>query len=175
MLIGLCGLAGSGKSTIADTLVLSYGFRRHRFAGPLKDMLKAIGLTDAHVDGELKTLPCELLGNNSPRFAMQTLGTEWGRTFMGPNFWVNLARDRVRRDLESGHSVVLDDVRFQSEVDMVHELHGKVVRVERPGLKAGSHVSEALAFEPDVTIRNNHTLESLRIASGGLVADLRGY
>lgn len=173
MLIGLTGLAGSGKSTIASNLVLEHGFRRHRFAGPLKDMLRALGLTDAQIDGEHKEVACEELGWNTPRYAMQTLGTEWGRAHMGPNFWVNLAKARIKDDLLRA-SVVVDDVRFQNEVEAIRAMGGRVLRVVRPGTAgAGSHVSESQDFDVDGTIGNSGSLDELRAEIWAVIGLLR--
>ena len=88
MIIGLTGLAGSGETTVARHLMGMHGFVRHRMAEPLKSMLKALGLTEQQIDGDLKEVPCELLGGKTPRHAMQTLGTEWGRDLISQNLWV---------------------------------------------------------------------------------------
>jgi hypothetical protein len=64
-------------------LVNHRGFARVRFAGPLKAMMAALGCTNAEIDGDRKEVPCDLLGGKSPRWAMQTLGTEWGRKLIG--------------------------------------------------------------------------------------------
>lgn len=40
MIIVLCGIAGSGKDTIADILVNSHGFQKESFAKPIKEMVK---------------------------------------------------------------------------------------------------------------------------------------
>ena len=48
--LGITGRAGSGKTTAADYLV-SNGWRRVKMAGPLKDMMRAGGLTDRHIEG----------------------------------------------------------------------------------------------------------------------------
>ena len=37
MIIGICGLIGSGKDTIADYLVTNYNFKKLSFADKLKD------------------------------------------------------------------------------------------------------------------------------------------
>ena len=42
MLIGLVGLSGSGKDTVADFLVKDHGFKRDSFAKSLKDAVSAI-------------------------------------------------------------------------------------------------------------------------------------
>jgi hypothetical protein len=60
-LIAFTGLAGSGKSTAADHLVQAHQFTRLRFAGPIKAMCRALGLTDEQVDGGQKEVPCQLL------------------------------------------------------------------------------------------------------------------
>ncbi|MCW1993497.1 hypothetical protein [Bradyrhizobium diazoefficiens] len=41
IVIGLKGLIGSGKTTVARHLIENHGFVRGRFAGALKDMLRA--------------------------------------------------------------------------------------------------------------------------------------
>ena len=88
-LLGIHGKAGSGKSTAAQVLI-DGGFKRVKFADPLKNMLRAIGLTDQHIEGDLKEVPCDMLLGQTPRHAMQTLGTEWGRGCIGGEFWTCL-------------------------------------------------------------------------------------
>ena len=41
-IIGICGLIGSGKDTIADYLVNIHQFRRESFANSLKDAVAAV-------------------------------------------------------------------------------------------------------------------------------------
>jgi len=60
-LVALSGAAGSGKTTAADYLIEHYGYHRIKFAGPLKDMLYAIGLTHGEVEGTSKQFPSDLL------------------------------------------------------------------------------------------------------------------
>jgi hypothetical protein len=60
-LIAFTGLAGSGKSTAAEHLVQAHQFTRLRFAGPIKAMCRALGLTEEQVDGGQKEVPCDLL------------------------------------------------------------------------------------------------------------------
>jgi putative protein kinase ArgK-like GTPase of G3E family len=78
-IIGLTGLMGSGKSLAAQELE-RIGFTRTRFAGSLKDMMRVLGLTEEEIEGNLKETACALLGGKTPRYAMQTIGTEWGRS-----------------------------------------------------------------------------------------------
>lgn len=76
--IALTGLAGSGKSTASKYLVEKHGYQLVKFAGPLKDMLRAIGFGEDDIEGNGKELSNSLLCDKTPRHAMQTLGTEWG-------------------------------------------------------------------------------------------------
>jgi len=164
-IIGITGLAGSGKSTIADILEFDFGFVRVKMAGPLKSMLRAIGLGDAEIEGDLKTKPCALLGGVTPRHAMQTLGTEWGRNCIHPNLWVDLWGEDVCSALDYGApGVVCDDVRFANEAAKVRSFGGEIWGVSRDGVLPGTHSSETeLAhIAPDVLIHNGGTIEDLQ-------------
>ncbi len=116
---------------------------RHRFAGPLKAMLRTLGLTEAQVDGDEKETPCELLSGHTPRMAMVTLGTEWGRMLIGKDLWVNATMLRVDTDLAAGRLVVIDDLRFDNEALAVRARGGLIIQLERPGVVyTGEHASE---------------------------------
>jgi hypothetical protein len=141
LVIGVTGLAGSGKTEVAKHLRDKYGFARIRFTDPLKKMMRALGLTTRHVDGDLKEKPCALLDGQTPRWAMQTIGTEWGRKLISENIWVKAWEKTARKALKKGTSVVADDVRFQNEVDAIYALGGVMIRVDRPGhVVAAAHV-----------------------------------
>ena len=161
--IGLAGRALSGKSTAAAHLA-GFGYERIRFAGPLKAMMAALGLSPAEIDGELKETPSALLGGRTPRHAMQTIGTEWGRQLIDPDLWIRAWRQSAERVIGQGGGVVADDVRFPNEAEVIRALGGIVVRVDRRSAGSASggwHVSEALAIEPDVVISNDGGLPDL--------------
>lgn len=141
LIVGLTGAAGAGKTTLAKHLVDHHGFTRTRFAEPLKAMLRVMGLTAEQVDGAEKEAPADLLEGATPRYAMQTLGTEWGRVLIGPDLWVKAWTQLVGSIIGP---VVVDDVRFENEVEMIRRLGGTVVRIDRPGTWGGdAHISEA--------------------------------
>ena len=171
-LIALTGLAGSGKSTAAKTL-LAQGdhWVLIKFADPLKNMMRALyhtcGLSDEHtedrIEGFLKEEPCPVLSRRSPRYAMQTLGTEWGRHFMDHNFWVTIWDHRVREALASGKNVVVDDCRFHNEAVCVEILGGKIIKVVgRESSDNSGHISEAGGVIAHASVRNDGTVEDLR-------------
>lgn len=164
MVIALTGLMNSGKSTVADYLVTHRDFVRLKFAQGLKEMMRALGLTDDEIEGVRKEIPCDRLNGRTPRYAMQTLGTEWGRTHMGQDFWVNLLVQKAHR-LEYGTHIVIDDCRFPNEaVAVQRDLQGQVWRLVR-GLSAVGigHASEKeqMYVNADHIIYNNGTLDNL--------------
>lgn len=161
-LVALCGLAGSGKSTIAKMLIDDLDFHRVKFAGPLKNMLRSLGLGDMHLEGKLKEVPCPLLGGKTPREAMQSLGTEWGRDLIHPDLWTNAWKAKVQDYLDRGFSVVADDCRFPNERKAVQELGGLTIMIERPGTApVNGHISEQYLMMCDATIVNDGTMEDL--------------
>jgi hypothetical protein len=171
-IIAFTGLAGSGKSTAAAHLVKHRGFTRLRFAGPLKAMMAALGLTPAQVDGNEKEVPCELLGGKTPRYAMQTIGTEWGRDLIDSNLWIN-AFNAALAKVAAGVPVVIDDCRFPNEADAVRAAGGILVRIERPGAGTASvHSSEAHALPAARTLHNTLSEQNLREQVDKLLADL---
>jgi hypothetical protein len=169
-LVALTGAAGSGKSTAADYLV-GTGWQRVKFAGPLKDMMRALyrgaGLHDdqieRRIEGDLKEQVDPLLGFETPRWAMQTLGTQWGRELITRNLWAGIAESRIRAHLQAGERVVVDDCRFENEAALVRALGGRVVRLTGRGGIAGAHASEQ-GVEPDMACPN-----------GGTIAELQGW
>lgn len=163
MIIGLTGLLGSGKSEVANHLVQNHGFLRIKFAGPLKDMMRALGLSEHEIEGDLKEKPCDLLCGKSPRYAMQTIGTEWGRDIIDPNLWVSAWRAAVERT-PANACIVADDVRFPNEAETMRSMtpHAAIVRVHRESAKRpASHSSETYAFPVDFVLSNDSSLEAL--------------
>lgn len=149
-IIGLSGPAGSGKSTAAKYLVHRHGFTLVKFATPLKNMLRAIGLTEREIEGDLKDIPSDKLCGRTPRYAMQTIGTEWGRNTIEDKFWTTLWQAEARRYAR----VVCDDCRFDNEAEVVRNMGGVIVGLTGRGGISGMHVSEN-GVTPDMTVDNS--------------------
>lgn len=166
-IIGFTGKMGCGKSTAAIELV-NNGFCLRKFAGTLKAMMFTLGLTLEHIEGNLKELPCELLGGKTPRHAMQTIGTDWGRDMISPTLWIDVWKHHVN-NLPFNRHVVVDDVRFDNEADAIRDMGGTVIRIGRPGLTiASSHASEHMDFGVDATIYNDGSIEDFLSEIRGL-------
>lgn len=153
--VALTGAAGSGKSTAAEYLIRRHSYERVKFAGPLKDMCRAIGMTESQIEGESKEEPAAMLSGKTPRHAMQTLGTEWGRKCMGEDFWANLWLSRVKAILAFDGRVVVDDCRFPNEAAAVRSLGGVIIKLDGRGGIAGAHASEAGCGTYDAVVVND--------------------
>jgi hypothetical protein len=128
----------------------------------------------------------------SPRIMLQNLGTEWGREVVDKDIWVNkmvntaeqvLAGTEYSREtgltdqqLSKPSGVVVSDVRFDNELDVLKKIGGKVVRVKRDAsdrksktVGIASHASEMAqdAFVDDkfdCILSNNGSIADLNNA-----------
>jgi hypothetical protein len=181
-IIGITGRAGAGKSTAGNWFARNHKTCIHQaFASPIKKMVnellqsckpKTWPISPAeYMSPAMKETPIPYAGNKSARELMQTLGTEWGRKAIHPDFWVSLAAAKIERMLGSGFSgetgiaAVFDDVRFANEAEMIRAYGGVILRIERPGsvldAATASHESEEMDFEADLTYVNDGTLEDM--------------
>ena len=157
MIIGISGLAGSGKNTAADIIAASHNVRCMAFADPLKEVLlqlfRDFGVRPEDLYGVSSDRAKVVEGLERPdrdpggvtlRYLLQTLGTEWGREFVDRDLWVKIALRRAQRAKESGYSaVVFTDVRFENERDAVLAAGGEVWYIDRPSAGIfGNHLSE---------------------------------
>lgn len=187
MIIGICGPAGSGKDTVADYIARNHKGVKVALADPLKRICKMVfGFTDNQLWGPssarnevdlrhqrpghtfTNSTECACCGNATApfcyltcRYALQLLGTEWGRHCL-PDVWA-LEAARVgkallassemayvnsrglymlpetrewteadRRDANQAKFVLVSDVRFENEMAVIRRNGGKVWRVVPP-------------------------------------------
>jgi hypothetical protein len=144
MIIGLVGLAGSGKGTAGDILKREYHFRPIAFADAVKDATSAIfGWSRDLLEGDTESSRifretvdpwwAEALDypTFTPRIALQLMGTEAGRNVFHPDLWVKVVEQKLAMHQIMKHHVVITDVRFPNEVASIQEQGGFVVRVTR--------------------------------------------
>lgn len=171
MLVGLCGLAGCGKNTVAEILQERRNFTSIAFADPIYAAVAAVtGLSASELaDRSVKEAPLPWLGK-SPRELLQTLGTEWGREGVHQEIWVRRAMQRATAIVAAGGHIAITDCRFENEAQAIRRAGGSVWQVRRQaaGLAgaAGRHASEAGIPERliDLRIENNSTLHDLEAA-----------
>jgi hypothetical protein len=163
LVIGITGYKRSGKGEIENHLARTYSFQSLAMATPLKNMLRSLGLTEEEIHGSLKEQPSPTLLGVTPRLAMQTLGTEWGRMMIHNDLWVEMWKTKAKAITAP---VVASDVRFLNEEKAIRSLGGKVLRVVRPGFHGSNHPSETEMddIDADYTITNNGTIYDLRKA-----------
>lgn len=170
--IGLAGPARSGKDTVAGLLKYYVKGYQYAFADPIRQAMKAaFGLENIHMDGTLKEVPLKWMNGRSPRYLMQTFGTEYGRELVDENVWIKVAeRNRIgKRGI-----MIVSDVRFENEAEWVRE-HGILIHIERPNVQeVRAHVSESgiLRNPGERTIENDGDLDQLRLVVRKLAEEL---
>jgi hypothetical protein len=145
-LIGLTGAIGSGKTTVASILCQNHKYTELTFKGAMVACLAHVFNCgeDIFYDRELKELPNAFLFGNSPRQIMQTFGTDWGRKQVHNDIWVKRVELAIAVFKEH-KCLVISDVRFENEAQMIKRLGGQIWKIERkdnPFSVDTSHESE---------------------------------
>lgn len=151
-IIGICGLAGAGKDTIGDIIVDNLpNWEKMSFASHLKDVTSLLfGFDRKMLAGEtsedrtIREQPdkfwSEKMGKDfTPRYALQFLGTNLLRNQLHENIWVDCLEKKI---LESDKNVVITDVRFPNEIDMIRNIGGEIWRVERGNIPMWYHICD---------------------------------
>jgi hypothetical protein len=184
-LIGLGGVATSGKDAVADFLVADHDYGKTYFSKPLEEALLILnpivearpgwGRTQKHssvVTVELvryRELHAEVgyeksKENPEVRGLLQRLGTEVGREMFGQNVWVDIAERNIRDIWGQGKDAVITGVRFPNELERISRLGGTLVWVDRGLPPVNTHASDnTIGVEDfDKVLDNTGTLDDLR-------------
>lgn len=167
LIIGLAATRpGSGKTTVAQSLVSKAGFIRLPMAEPLKQIGMAIlgvaGIPAAAARRYLyedRDSRIPIVGVNGRRL-LQTLGTEWGRRCISEDIWTTLwvrkldELDRIGRRQGVPLRVVVDDVRFPNEADLIRSLGGHMWLIDRPRTRLEARQEFRQRFSPAQLLRH---------------------
>lgn len=139
-IIGLVGFIGSGKGTVGKYLESQYNFKSVSFANSLKDAVSAIfgwprylleGDTDeSRLWREQPDMFWSRKLNHpvTPRWVLQTIGTDILRNKFLDNIWIWSLEQQLEK---TQGSVVITDVRFPNEIQMIESLGGKLWWIQR--------------------------------------------
>jgi len=141
MIIGICGLIGSGKDTIADYLQNIHQFRRESFAHALKDAVAQVfGWDRELLEGRTKESRAWReqvdawwanrlnMPHLTPRYVLQVWGTEVARKSFHDDIWIAALENKLRKTQDD---VVISDCRFPNEIKAIKAAGGIVIRVTR--------------------------------------------
>jgi len=141
MIIGVTGLIGSGKDTVANYLTTFHGFRKVSFAASLKDAVASVfGWDRELLEGstsesrqwreEVDTWWSNRLNmpQLTPRWVLQYWGTEVCRQHFHDDIWIASVENKLRQIKDN---IVITDCRFSNEITSIRRIGGKTVRVNR--------------------------------------------
>lgn len=167
MILGLTGRAGCGKDTAGQYLVERHGYRRFAFADVLKTA--ALHINPIIFDGErlaplVAVHGMDFVKRHHPeaRRFLQELGL--AMRGVDPEVWMRPLAELAN---STDEHIVVTDVRFVNEAEMVRSLGGRVLRIDRrdAGLsgEAAAHASETpLSLSViDYAVDNNGSLHTL--------------
>lgn len=181
-IIGITGLKGSGKDTIADYLVQNYEFIKVAFADFIKNALKELFDWDDEDFSQDKKEIEDTYWGVTPRKMCQEVGTEFLRIhckdlispkFFLPNgenyqgtFHIKRINKEIKKLLEVNKNVniVFSDIRFQDEIDYIKKIGGKIIRLSRDNSNKNEfsdHISEKNILDlknVDYEISNNENI-----------------
>ena len=179
ILIGLSGVARSGKDTAGRLLAAHHGFHVSGFADPMRTQAAAIDPVVGYEGGALvhytQALTRYGYDGAKVRFPelrrfLQRLGTEGGRDIYGPDWWIERWRaDNGVRSVRGVWSfeqplMAITDVRFANEASQIRAMSGHIVAIHRDGVTAANgHVSETElgSIRADFHVDNPATLAEL--------------
>lgn len=141
MIIGICGLIGSGKDTAADYLVNFHEFKRESFAASLKDAVASVfGWNREMLEGRTKASrewreqvdqwwATRLnIPHLTPRWVLQYWGTDVLRGHFHDDIWIASVEYKVQ---QSRDNIVITDCRFPNEIKGLKEQGAKIVWIQR--------------------------------------------
>ncbi|MBR4316369.1 MAG: hypothetical protein IKP65_05335 [Alphaproteobacteria bacterium] len=140
-LIGLAGVSGSGKDTLAELVKNEY--ERMAFADSLKNIcIEYLGLSydDAYTQEGKKKF------NNfwgmTNREILQKIGTDAMRNGFHNEVWTKMLELKIIKALKENKKIIITDCRFDNEAALVEKLGGIVMKIERKNMESNLNESE---------------------------------
>ena len=141
MIIGITGLIGSGKGTVADILVDEHDYIKLSFADKLKDgvatvfgwdrsMLEGDSLESREWRETVDEFWTKETGREiTPRLVLQEFGTDCMRNGFYQGIWVSLLKQEILNNSQNNY--IIPDVRFSNEIKVIKDIGGQVWNVRR--------------------------------------------
>jgi hypothetical protein len=156
-IIGVTGLIGSGKDTIADYLTNFHEYRRESFASTLKDAVSSVfGWDRTMLEGRTKEARewreqvdpwwAERLNmpHLTPRWVLQYWGTEVCRKAFHDDIWIASLENKLRT---SKDNIVISDCRFPNEIASIRNAGGTIITVQRGELPEWYYGLSSMAYK----------------------------
>lgn len=89
----------------------------------------------------------------SPRVALQLWGTEYRRVMYSDSYWRDIVAKQII-DLGPNAKVVITDVRFPDEGDMLASMGGRILRIIRPALVTSAAYNATQAHPSEIAMDN---------------------
>ena len=178
--IGITGKMMSGKDTLANFLHFAFSDSRITwFAYPMKQMMiDYFGFTKKDLyDSESKKEFNSFWGMTN-REALQKIGTDCFRNNFHKDTWLKTMEVNIIQDPKP--LIIIPDVRFPNEAQLINSLGGVVIKLNRPNNITENytqHVSETSIdhINADVTIQNDADLVTLFIRTFNVLKVLKLY
>ena len=160
MIIGISGKKRSGKDTVYELIrMLKQGDGIYPLRAAFGDQIKeeVAGVTGVDVDH---------IEEHKERFRpmLQWWGADFRRHYKGENYWLDKMLAKMKT-ITGKEVLVITDVRYPNEAELVKKAGGIMIRVERETGLEDAHSSENLldSFEGfDYRLSNNGSLFDLR-------------
>jgi len=132
IIIGITGLIGSGKGTVADILVDEHNYIKLSFADKLKDGVATVfGWDRAMLEGDsvesrdwretVDEFWTKETGREiTPRLVLQEFGTDCMRNGFYQGIWVSLVKQEIINNPDNKY--IVPDVRFANEIQIIKTL-----------------------------------------------------
>jgi hypothetical protein len=185
-LICIVGNIGSGKSLTADILKSNYGYEELTFAGPVKEIGLILGFDYLDLYGTqedklkinnfwgvsgrtfMQIFATNIMRNEFPKElnkykSIQTETETKIKDINDKTIWVRLCEKKIKEMLKKNKKILISDGRFPDEIEMIRELGGKIIKIERKTNYEINHDSEKYvsSINADVYIDNNGTINDL--------------